>query len=228
MADFYAKTARKVIEPSQDEILQAAKNYILCRKLMDEAQCDAITMDCLGLKDPVCVAFSKLLDEGIVATCERDEGGVLAQLITAHAFGRPGFIQDPSPNTVNNTLIGAHCTSPTKLKGFDDPYRAPFELRSYHTRTGASPQVFWPVGDDVTVIELGGSTTLLVGTGQVVSNIQQPPSGCCRTAVEITLDGATDTLNTKGFHQIFVWGNLERPLMAFGQLMGLAVKPICA
>jgi hypothetical protein len=60
----------------------------------------------------------------------------------------------------------------------------------------------------------------------VRSNIAQPPTGCCRTAVEIELDRVADTRDVKGFHQLFILGNLERTLRAYGQLAGIQVAPI--
>ena len=226
MADFYAKNAKKIIEPTKADIIEAAKNYIVCRRLMEAENCQGITIDCLGWKNPVCLAFSRLLDEGIVAACEADLNAAISQLLTHLLFERPGFMQDPSPNTINNTLIGAHCTSPTKLQGFNKPYRAPYVLRNYHTRTGVSPQVLWPVGEEVTVMDFINPKSIVVGTGRVVSNIPQPPSGCCRTAVEVELDGVADSRDVKGFHQLFIYGKLERPFKAYGQLAGIEVKPI--
>lgn len=234
IADAYETAARKIVEPAKKDLLAAAKNYIVCRRLMAAEKCHGISIDCLGWKDPVCVAFSKLLDEGTVATCEADRDAALSHLLTMLLLNRPGFMQDPSPNTVNNTLIGAHCTSPTKLEGFDRPYRAAFNLRNYHTRTGVSPQVLWPVGKAVTVMEFAGPKRIIVGTGRVRSNIPQPPSGCCRTAVEIELDGVTgsgdrlDTRSTQGFHQLFILGAFARELRAYGQLAGIKVDPICS
>lgn len=226
MADAYAKAARKIVEPSPADLVEAAKNYIAIRRLMEAEKCHGVTIDCLGWKNPVCVAYSRLLDEGCVAACESDVKAAVAQLIVGLVAGRPGFIQDPSPNTINNTLIGAHCTSPTRLKGFDNPWRAPFLLRDYHTRTGASPQVLWPEGDDATVVGFDGWSTLMFSGGKVVSNIAQPPAGCCRTAVEVSLNGASNTLNTKGFHQLFVWGNISGPLKVLGKLAGAQLAPI--
>ena len=211
IAEFYAKHAEKIVEPTQADILESAKNYVVCRRLMETEKCQGIAIDCLGWKNPVCVAYSKLRDEGIVAACEQDENATIGMLLTHLLFERPGFQQDPSPNTVNNTLIGAHCTSPTRLEGFDKPYRAPYLLRNYHTRTGVAPEVLWPVGKPVTILQtVLNPLSIMVGTGQVVANIAQPPSGCCRTSVEISLDGVADTRDVKGFHQLFVLGNLER------------------
>ncbi|MEA3367150.1 MAG: hypothetical protein U9R68_03435 [Planctomycetota bacterium] len=233
IADFYEKTAKKIVEPTKEDILNAARNYVVCRRLMEAENCHGITIDCLGWKNPVCLAFLKLRDEGIVAACEADRWAALSSRLTHLLCDRPGFQQDPSPNTINNTLIGAHCTSPTKLEGFDKPYRAPFVLRDYHTQTGVSPQVLWPVGRDVTVMEFAGPQRIILGTGRVRANIPQPPSGCCRTAVEVELDGVTDSLgrvdarDTKGFHQLFILGNLGRMFRAYGKLAGIKVEPIC-
>ena len=226
IADFYEKTAQKVVEPSKAEIVEAAKNYFVIRRLMEAEKCQGITIACLGWKNPVCMAFSKLLDEGIVAGCEADLNAALGMLLSIQLLGRPGFIQDPSPNTVNNTLIGAHCTSPTRLEGPDSDYRAPYLLRSYHTNTGASPQVLWPVGKNCTVMTFAGPGALLVGTGRVRANVPQPPSGCCRTAVEVELDGVADSRDVKGFHQLFILGNQGRTLRAWGQLAGIKVASI--
>ena len=226
MADFYAGHAKQIVEPTKADILEAAKNYVVLRRLMAAEKCHGVSVDCLGWKNPVCVAFSKLLDEGIVAGCEADLWAAESMLLVQQLLGRPGFIQDPSPNTVNNTLIGAHCTSPTKLEGPDAAYRAPFLLRSYHTRTGVSPQVLWPVGRPATVMEFTNSQTIICGTGRVRANIPQPPSGCCRTAVEVELDGVADTRDVKGFHQLFILGNHARALRAYGQLAGIRVVPI--
>jgi hypothetical protein len=88
-------------------------------------------------------------------------------------------------------------------------------------------QVLWPEGREVTILQLGWpKKTMMVGAGRVVSNIAQPPTGCCRTAVEITVDGCEDTRDVKGFHQLFILGNLERAFRQFGQLAGMEVSRI--
>jgi hypothetical protein len=87
-------------------------------------------------------------------------------------------------------------------------------------------QVLWPVGRDVTVMQMQGTETMILGSGRVVSNIAQPPSGCCRTSVEIALDGVPDTDDAKGFHQLFILGKLQRDFAAYCQLAGIQAVPI--
>ena len=230
MAEFYIKRARKIVEPKKEDILEAAKNYVVCRRLMAAENCQGISVDCLRKPSiyhrPPCMAFSRLLDEGIVAACEADWNAAISMLLTHLLFERPGFMQDPSPNTVNNTLIGAHCMSATKLDGFNKPTRAPYILRHYHTGTSVALQVLWRIGQKVTVMKFRGPDNIILGTGRLVSNIPQPPCSCCRTAVEIELDGMADSRDTKGFHQLFIYGNLERQFKAYCKLAGIKVNHI--
>lgn len=229
VAAAYTKAAARIVEPTREEILDAAKNYFVCRRLMEVEQCHGITIACLGWKNPVCLAFSKLLDEGVAAVCEADQNAIMSELLSIHVFNRPGFIQDPSPNTVDNTFIGSHCTSPTRLDGYENKQRASYWLRSYHTRTGCSLEVMWPVGHAVTVLQASAQTPLvLVGTGKVRGNISQPPTGCCRTAVELTMDNVADTRDVRGFHQLFIAGNHVHTLQAYGRLFDIRIENIAA
>ncbi len=227
IGEFYAKNAKKIVEPTKDDIIEAARQYAVLRRLMADQDCQGITLRGCLITKPPCLAASKLRDEGIVATCEGVNHGALGELLTFLLFNRPTFIQDPSPNTIDNTLIGSHCTSPVKLEGLDKPYRAPYMIRNYHSRQGASIQVLWPKGKEVTLLQFGWpKKTLMIGTGRVVSNIPQPPSGCCRTAFDITVDGCSDTRDVKGFHQLFILGNLERAFRQFAKLAGIEVSRI--
>jgi len=143
-------------------------------------------------------------------------------MLTARLCERPGFMQDPVPNTVNNTFMGAHCTCPTRLDGFDKPHE-PLILRSHsESSIGVSPQVLWRIGQKATVMKFeGGGKTMLIGTGKVVSNIDTPPSGGCRTSVELAMDDIPDCRDVKGFHQLFLYGDHSVILKGYCQLAGI-------
>jgi len=155
----YRDAALKVVEPSEQDLINAAKNYVASLRIMEEEGCQGITMDCLGLvKDrqipcPPCLAWSKLLDVGIPAICEADINAVMSHTLCCHLLDKPGFQQDPVPETVSNTFIGAHCVSPTRLDGYDKR-RAPFILRSHaESNLGVSLQVLWEPGRPVTIMQ---------------------------------------------------------------------------
>ena len=67
---------------------------------------------------------------------------------------------------------------------------------------------------------------IILGTGSVLRNIDTPPSGGCRTSVELEMDDIADTRDVKGFHQLFIYGDLELPFKAYCQLAGIEVVHI--
>jgi len=81
--------------------------------------------------------------------------------------------------------------------------------------------VLWRLGQKVTLMKFEGPGTMLIGTGRVRSNIDTPPSGGCRTSVELEVDDVADTRNVKGFHQVFLYGEWAELLKAYCQLAGV-------
>lgn len=185
IADFYTKAAKKIREPKREDILDAAKFYVVARKIMAAENCQGISVDCMpligrpGVPCGPCLAWSKLNDELIVGACEADVNAICSLTLCHSLLRRPGFMQDPVPNTINNTLIGAHCSCPTKLAGPDKP-PAPLVLRSDNgTNYGCATQVLWPVGEPATVMQFNGPKQIILGTGKVICNIDTTVSGRC-------------------------------------------------
>ena len=232
IAEYYTKEAKKIVEPNAQDILNAARGYVTAKRIMAAENCDGISVDCLPLVRerqipcPPCIAWLRLNDEGSVGACEADWNAAISLRLTSYLFARPGFMQDPAPNTSRNTLMGAHCSCPTKLDGFDKPHE-PFILRSHsESDIGVSPQVLWRKGQEATIMKFQGPTKIILGTGRVQRNIDTPPSGGCRTSVELELDGVADARDVKGFHQLFIYGNLELAFRAYCQLAGIEVVHI--
>jgi hypothetical protein len=232
LADEFAKTAKKIVEPKAQDLINAAKAYFVAKRIMAAEKCDGISLNCLGLVGarripcPPCMAWQRLNDEGGVGCCECDWTAAISLRLSSLLTGRPGFMQDPAPNTIDNTLMGAHCSSPSKLRGPDQPAE-PVILRS-HTESdvGISPQVIWPVGEPVTVMKFDGPGKIILGTGKVVANIDTPPCGGCRTSVELQMDNVADSRDCKGFHQLFILGKHDSLFRAYCQLAGIQVSPV--
>ena len=163
LAEEFSKTAKKIVEPKPEDVINAAKTYFVAKRIMAAENCQGISLNCLGLvaqrgRFPARPAWpgrsstTKGSPASASATGTRGSRMRLCSLLC----GRPGFQQDPAPNTVNGTLMGAHCTSATKLRGFDQP-AVPMILRSHsESGLGVSPQVLWPVGEPVTVMTFQG------------------------------------------------------------------------
>ena len=188
------RSADEIVEPDKQDILNAARSYVSAKRLMRDEESNAITTDCLGMvttrvvPTPPCMAASIFQDAGVTYGCEADLFAAISLMTVSYLFDKPGFMQDPVPETVKNLLIGAHCTCGTRLNGFDQP---PEELilRSHsESDIGVATQVLWRIGQPVTLLRFRNAHELILDTGTVVGNVQTPPAGGCRTSVEIEMD----------------------------------------
>jgi hypothetical protein len=222
-ADYYMKQAEEIRRVKWQDMIYSGLIYVCLRRIMVANKFDGIGLgDCLKsyrvMGTNPCVPALRLLDEGMPTACEGDMSGLEVQMLTHWLFGRPSFITEGQP-TLRNTRIAAHCTSPSKLNGYDQPSE-PFLLMEHsETGRGVAPQVKWKVGQAVTIFR-GGRR---LGTGQIVSNTVQPPNGGCRTSIEYTIDGMADVgLPGTGLgspHSEAVYGNVEREMDAFWTLV---------
>lgn len=230
----YNENARFVIEPSPDDIVKAARTYLANRKIMDESGCHAVTMDCLGLvtikrTPPPCMAYMQLLNEGTCGCCERDINSALSLMLSSYLFGKPGFMHNPTPNTIRNNYGGAHCTAPTLMDGFDGT-EAEYLLRNHHESDwGVAPQILLRENQKATVMKFISSETLMAATGTILYNIDTRPGsgiGGCRTSFQMAMDNVPNVRDIRGHHNLLVYGDHLNELRAWGQLAGIKMEHI--
>ncbi len=221
-AEFYMKNAVEIRRAKWHDLLWAGLIYVCLRRIMVANKFDGIGLaDCLKsyrvMGTNPCVPAMRLLDEGLPAACEGDMSGLEVQLLTHWLFGRPAFIGEGQP-TLRNTSIGAHCTSPSKLNGYDQPSEPYLLMAHSETGRGVAPQVKWRIGQPVTIWR-GGRR---LGTGHIVSNTPQPPNGGCRSSIEYTIDGMADVgrpgTGLGSPHSEVSYGNVEKEMDAFWTL----------
>lgn len=231
LANGYLKDAKEVVQPTEADIIDAARTYFALKEIIKAEKADAIMMDCLpGLSKPhkhppPCMGFMSLRDEGIPAGCQADLNATLTLMLVQQLFGRPGFQQNSSMETENNHYFGAHCTCPSKLSGRDGPSQ-PYILMSHaEAGWGCVPRVLWPAGQDVTMAQYisGKMPQMYIYSGQVVICPPVPPTGGCRTNIEMTINEVDDVCDVKGMHQIIFLGNYAKQLRAFCQLYNISV-----
>ena len=234
MAEQYMRMAQARRGATRQDVINGIKSYCVARNILEREQADAITMDCLGALGHTdislpCIAWSRMNDDGIPAACEADLGAVASHIVVQYLFDRPGFQQDPVADTVMDAVIGAHCSCPTRLNGFDKKPE-PFELIHHHGNRDAVPRTLWQPGQRVTCLDVmpgNGKerpTRLLVSVGTVIDNIAVPPAGGCVVSVRVKFDGGQNVLSFPGFHQLFFYGEYGEQLKEFCQLYGLEAQ----
>jgi hypothetical protein len=237
MAEDYLRHARRRAGATRQDVINGVKSYFVASNIIRREQADAITMDCLGAIGKTgskvslpCIAWSRMNDDGIPAACEADYGAVASHTLVQYLFDRPGFQQDPVADTVNDAIIGAHCSCPTRLNGFDEPPE-PFDLTHHHGNRDAVPRTIWRKDQRVTSVDVlppghrlnkdGKVTRVLISAGTVLDNVSVPPAGGCVVSVRVKFDGDQNVLNFPGFHQVFFYGDYKRQLLEYCKLFGI-------
>jgi hypothetical protein len=229
VASDFRKHAKRVAEPTWQDLLNSARTYTTAKRLLCDEQANAISMDCLGMVSaklvptPPCRPWTEFQDMGVTCGCEADLHGATSLMLTSYLLDRPGYMNDPVAETAQNLLVAAHCVSATRINGFNKP-RVPHILRSHsESGLGVSVQVLWPVGATVSLIRFKDSNELIIDTGTVAHNIDTPPAGGCRTSVAIKMDRVDDSRDVLGFHQVVTLGDHRRMVEGFCQLYGINV-----
>lgn len=224
--DFIGEATR-VVEPTKEKLYRAAIYHLVLRNYLRDNRSDWITVNCLSklvsaTKATPCMSFSILNDEGYVATCEADPTEMLLQYILRHVASKPVFFNDPTVNEKEGTLILAHCTSPTKMLGFDKP-RLKYEVRTHHeSNYGATPKPEFEKG----IVTVAGFSfnldKMIIITGEVVGS---PKLRICRSQVEVKVKDASKILDDwQGFHWVMVYGDYSKELEIICRVKG--IKPI--
>ncbi len=233
LAERYKSQATQVHQPSNDDILDAARATVALKKVVAQAKVDAIMMDCLpGLRHPhqhvpPCMGFMDLRNEGIPAGCESDLDATLTMMLLQYLFDRPGFQHNPAVETERNHYFCAHCTSASRMAGFDaspEPYML---MNHAEAGWGCVPRVLFSPGQEVTIAKYLHASSdrdtpqMLVYSGETIGCPPVPQTGGCRTNVETTINELEDVADLQGHHLVMVYGDYARALRRFCQMYGI-------
>lgn len=228
-ADKWVREAKKVVEPTPEDILKAARLYLAVKSIMNVRGGDAITINCLGLvysgrlEAYPCLAWFQLNNEGSTGCCEADVDSTITQLMMRYMTGRPGYISDPVLDTATNRIIYAHCVAMSKPFGPDGPAN-PYIIRSHaEDGKGASIQSLLPIGEKITTLRISiWDNSIILHTGKTVANIDDPKG--CRTKLAAEVDARKILRNwTHTWHRVTFYGDWREDVKSFAKLKGLKV-----
>ena len=118
VAQTMLKRAKGVVEPSDADMLEAAKAYLAIKRICQEERLDAMTIRCFDIVKACgttsCLALALLNDEGIVAGCEGDMQTLLSMFLAKRLCGEVAFMANPSQLTEKTSML-AHCTIPLTI-----------------------------------------------------------------------------------------------------------------
>ncbi|MEM2239828.1 MAG: hypothetical protein QXL27_05935 [Candidatus Bathyarchaeia archaeon] len=228
-AEKWIREALRVMEPSREEIVKAARMYLAMKRLLKEEGAIAIAVDCLTLvysnrlEAYPCLGFFQLNNEGLIGACEADLNSTLAMLIIKYLTGEPSFISDPVFDLSKKWIVYAHCVAPSMVYGLNGPVN-PYIIRSHaEDRSGASIQSLMPLEEYVTTIQVNPfEKAMTIHTGKAVANIDDERACRTKLAVEVKADRILENWRW-GWHRVTFYGNWLNELRSLAKLMGFKV-----
>ncbi|MFP4027918.1 MAG: hypothetical protein ACLFWL_09015 [Candidatus Brocadiia bacterium] len=225
----WSEDFEEVLEPEQNDLLDATRVYLALKGLAEREDANGITVNCGRLTEerPVvpCLAFDRLIDEGIMCACEGDITAMLSSFII-HAvsqksmlmgnFGsRPGrFEAREGEVTIEHDIIPRSMAS------------TGFTVRDYHERqfgvTGYAPiqedQPMTLVNTDPALDRI----SVLEGT---IKNSED--GGHCRIIVHMSIEGDVERVPeviVGSQHVSMSFGHWLAALQETGKLLGMEVQ----
>lgn len=235
LAERWKKEAAAVVEPTDGDIAESARIYLALQAMKDEAEADAITVDCLtlsynnvyGNKTHMypCLSHFEMNKNGEVAVCEADINAAVSALLTLYLTGRPGYVSDPVVDTYNSQIIYSHCVACTKVFGKSDPRTCDYYIRSHaEDHLGASVQVIFPAGEKLTTTSFNfPKAEACVHSSVSVGNMGGDMG--CRSKL-VASANAEKLLNNwmQGWHRVTVFGDYRRQFMNLYKMKNIKVN----
>ena len=203
VAQTILKRAKGVVEPSDADMLEAAKAYLAIKRICQEERLDAMTIRCFDIVKAwgttSCLALALLNDEGIVAGCEGDMQTLMSMFLAKRLCGEAAFMANPSQLTDKTSML-AHCTIPLTMCD-ETTIRSHFE-----SSIGVAIQGMLPL-TDYTLFKWGGSKLdrFFVTEAQAV---ETPYSNhFCRTQITLNVNLKPYLLqHSIGNHHVIIRG----------------------
>lgn len=212
VAQTILKRAKGVVEPSDADMLEAAKAYLAIKRICQEERLDAMTIRCFDIVKACgttsCLALALLNDEGIVAGCEGDMQTLMSMYLAKRLCGEVAFMANPSQLTDQSSML-AHCTIPLTMCD-ETTIRSHFE-----SSIGVAIQGVLPL-TDYTLFKWGGSKLdrFFVTEAQAV---ETPCSNhFCRTQITLNVNLKPYLLqHSIGNHHVIIRGQHADQIQQF-------------
>ena len=218
MAQAMVKRAKCVVEPTDADMVEAAKAYHAIKRICQEERLDAMTIRCFDIVKACgttsCLALALLNDEGIVAGCEGDMQTLLSMFLAKRLCGEVAFMANPSQLTDETSML-AHCTIPLTMCD-ETVVRSHFE-----SGIGVAIQGLLPL-TDYTLFKWGGPQLdrYFVTEAQAVAT---PYSNhFCRTQITLNVNLKPYLLqHSIGNHHVIIRGRHAEEIKRFMIINGI-------
>lgn len=230
-ADKWFNSAKDVVEPSYDDLVQSAKMYLALKRAKEETQADVVSVDCILMFFAYdmcvypCMSFFEMNNNGEIGVCEGDLDSCLTSLMINALTGRPGLVSDPFVDTETNEIVYSHCVASCKPFGKDGA-AYPFRIRTHgEDHASAAIQALLPSGYPLTTVKVSTSAKAMSVHGGVSAGNIDHECGC-RTKLVCRVPNSKLIMKNWhneyfSWHRVTVYGDYREDFMEIAHYLGL-------
>ena len=229
----WMKDFGEIIEPSNEHLMDMTRVYLALKALALREDANGLAVNCnsmviQGKRHVVpCMAFNRIIDEGIMCACEGDLGAMISALIlNAVSGGQAVLMGNFRLRPDKNIIFIQHDIIPQTMA------KTKYKLYDYHGKkwgvTGYADVKLNPM----TVLNIDPSyKKICVIEGNIKgSHIPELPSGLktCRFRVDMSVDGGSvkdiPSIMVGTNHNSMTFGHWLPALLEAGKLLNLEVN----
>ena len=224
MLRYYADHAEKMIESTDEDLINACRFGTALKNLLDDHQAVGGAIACFDLIKrtgaSACLGVAYLNDvTDKFLSCEGDMDSAITMLLLRGLTDGPLWMANPCLDA-SGLINFSHCTAPWHIGGCE----CPFIMRRHHeSGKSVSLQVDMPVDKTVTLCRISkdaGAMTIHTGV-----SVPGEHKCVCHTQMWIRLDDYNHYLETAlGCHQVFAFEDVTKPLAVAARLLNLKVE----
>ena len=220
------------VEPDRDTMLDATRVYLALRELCEREDANGVTVNCGRFTEerPVvpCLAFDRLIDEGIMCACEGDITAMLASLLLHAVTDRPVLMGNFG---YRKGMFEAHSGEVTIEHDLIPRSMAaePYTVRDYHTRNFGVTAYADIREEPMTLLNMHKSLERIVAIEGEIKGSED--GGHCRIIIHMTVDGDVNRLSevlVGSQHMSMTFGHRRGALIEAAKLLDMDVPHLGA
>jgi len=210
----------RVLEPSIDDVAEAARVYLAMRKTLLEMKANAAYVLWCGQftkkleAKKMCFALAKLADDGYATGCWRGEN--LLPLLILHSVSKKPVFVPEAFTCLGDTITLRHCFAPAKLT------KGKYVLRTWRNMKGTVTGYCQLPKGQVTLINCGIGDRMVVAKGRVI-NCRDLEGDNCRMTVWVKMENPKLIEKFVAREFALVYGDYEKEAADLGERLGLNV-----
>jgi len=227
----WKKEFDEIVEPSEQDLMDATRVYLALRYLSDREDANGICVNCNRMWIPQhrhivpCLAFDRLIDEGIMCSCEGDLTAMLSALILHAVDGQPVLMgnfgyRKGMFNAEEGEVTIQHGLIPKKMA------RAKYRIRDYHGKKwGVTAYADIETGP-MTILNIDKSFGAICVIEGIIKGSHEPV-GTCRICIHMDVDGDVNRVPqiiVGSQHFSMTFGHWLTALSEAGNLLGFEVR----